>query len=119
MASKATASSGGIGVCGALGVAFVVLKLCGVIDWSWLWVLAPFWIPPMVVGLVLGAFFTAAAAQASARKSVAGRCDGGVRRLHGSVYEPIHGWTKPQLDDYLARNPGYRSAYEVKLQGRQ
>jgi hypothetical protein len=24
-------------------VAFVVLKLCGVIDWSWWWVLAPVW----------------------------------------------------------------------------
>lgn len=29
---------------GLLGVAFIVLKLCGVINWSWLWVLAPFWI---------------------------------------------------------------------------
>lgn len=27
-----------------LGIAFVILKLCGVISWSWLWVLAPFWI---------------------------------------------------------------------------
>ena len=27
-----------------LGVAFVVLKLCGVIAWSWLWVTSPFWI---------------------------------------------------------------------------
>lgn len=28
-----------------LGIAFIILKLCGVIQWSWLWVLAPFWIP--------------------------------------------------------------------------
>ncbi len=28
-----------------LGVAFVVLRLCGVIDWSWWWVTAPFWGP--------------------------------------------------------------------------
>ncbi len=28
---------------GILGVAFIVLKLCGVIAWSWWWVLAPFW----------------------------------------------------------------------------
>ena len=28
---------------GNLGVAFVVLKLCKVIDWSWWWVTAPFW----------------------------------------------------------------------------
>jgi len=30
---------------GVLGVVFIVLKLTGVIAWSWLWVLAPFWIP--------------------------------------------------------------------------
>lgn len=28
---------------GLLGIAFVVLKLCGVIDWSWWWVTAPWW----------------------------------------------------------------------------
>lgn len=28
----------------ALSVAFIVLKLCGVIHWRWLWVLAPIWI---------------------------------------------------------------------------
>lgn len=26
-------------------LAFVILKLCHVIDWSWCWVLAPTWIP--------------------------------------------------------------------------
>ena len=26
-------------------IVFIVLKLIGVIAWSWLWVLAPFWIP--------------------------------------------------------------------------
>lgn len=26
-------------------VAFIVLKLCHVIEWSWLWVLSPLWIP--------------------------------------------------------------------------
>lgn len=43
--SDAKVSSHGVGVPGLLGVAFVVLKLCHVIDWSWWWVLAPFWIP--------------------------------------------------------------------------
>ena len=28
-----------------LAIAFIVLKLCHVIEWSWLWVLAPLWIP--------------------------------------------------------------------------
>lgn len=43
MASSSSSSSGGIGVVGLLGVAFVILKLCGVINWSWWWVTAPFW----------------------------------------------------------------------------
>lgn len=43
--------SGGIGFFEALGLIFIVLKLCGVIDWSWWWVLAPIWMP---VALVLG-----------------------------------------------------------------
>ena len=30
-------------------VVFVVLKLTGVITWSWWWVLAPLWIPVCVV----------------------------------------------------------------------
>lgn len=29
---------------GLLGVVFVTLKLCGVIDWSWWMVTMPFWI---------------------------------------------------------------------------
>lgn len=32
-----------IGIPGLLGVAFVVLKLCGVISWSWWLVTLPFW----------------------------------------------------------------------------
>lgn len=33
-----------IGLLGVLGVVFIVLKLLGVITWSWLWVTAPLWI---------------------------------------------------------------------------
>jgi hypothetical protein len=45
---------GGIGVVGLLGVAFVVLKLCGVIHWSWWWVTCPFWIGlPIIVVIFL------------------------------------------------------------------
>lgn len=36
--------SGGIGVIGVLTIVFIVLKLCNVISWSWLWVLSPIWI---------------------------------------------------------------------------
>lgn len=35
----------GVGFCGLLAIAFIVLKLTGVIAWSWLWVLSPLWIP--------------------------------------------------------------------------
>lgn len=34
----------GIGFPSLLQVAFIVLKLTHVIDWSWLWVLAPTWV---------------------------------------------------------------------------
>jgi hypothetical protein len=37
--------SQGIGFGEMLGIVFIVLKLCGVVKWSWLWVLAPIWIP--------------------------------------------------------------------------
>jgi len=40
-----SASSGGIGFCGLLTICFIVLKLTNFIAWSWLWVLAPIWIP--------------------------------------------------------------------------
>ena len=38
-----TTVNGGIGVTGLLGVVFVVLKLLGVINWSWWLVTLPFW----------------------------------------------------------------------------
>ncbi len=48
--TKATYS--GIGFTGLLQIAFIVLKLCNVINWSWWWVLAPIWIP-LAIGLLL------------------------------------------------------------------
>lgn len=40
--------SGGIGFCGLLTIVFIILKLCNVIAWSWLWVLAPIWVPLVI-----------------------------------------------------------------------
>ena len=43
----------GPGVLSILLVAFIVLKLCGVITWSWLWVLAPLWMPIALILIIL------------------------------------------------------------------
>lgn len=45
--------SGGIGFVGLLTIVFITLKLCGVIQWSWLWVLSPLWISALFVVAVL------------------------------------------------------------------
>ena len=37
------------GFLGFLTLIFITLKLCHIIDWSWMWVLAPLWIPLAVV----------------------------------------------------------------------
>lgn len=37
-----------IGFCGLLTLVFIVLKLTGVISWSWIWVLAPVWASALV-----------------------------------------------------------------------
>ena len=44
---------GGIGFCGLLTIAFIVLKLCKVITWSWVWVLSPLWISFALVVLII------------------------------------------------------------------
>ena len=36
-----------------LTIAFIVLRLCNVIAWSWWWILAPLWIPAVIVALGL------------------------------------------------------------------
>lgn len=41
---KKVVKKNGVGFCGLLTIAFIVLKLCRVIAWSWVWVLAPLWI---------------------------------------------------------------------------
>lgn len=42
----------GIGFTGLLTLLFIGLKLANIIAWSWLWVLAPMWIP-----LAIASFF--------------------------------------------------------------
>ena len=48
-------TSGGIGTLGVLLIVFVVLKLCGLINWSWPVVLIPLWVSLgcFVIGLLV------------------------------------------------------------------
>ena len=39
---------------GVLSLIFIVLKLCDVIAWSWIWVLSPIWIGIIIDVLILG-----------------------------------------------------------------
>ena len=52
----------GVGFLELLTILFIGLKMTGYIDWSWMWVLAPAWIP-LAIALV---FIVALAAKKSA-----------------------------------------------------
>lgn len=53
-------TSNGIGVGSLLTIAFVILKLCHVIEWSWVWVLSPIWIGLGLAILLIGIGFLCA-----------------------------------------------------------
>ena len=40
---------GGLGIVSVLTIIFIVLKLLGVIKWSWIWVLSPICISAVIV----------------------------------------------------------------------
>lgn len=44
-----------LGLLSVLGCIFVVLKLCCVINWSWWWVLLPWWGPAglIIIGVLI------------------------------------------------------------------
>lgn len=44
---------GGLNFLEALLLIFIVLKLTGVINWSWLWVLSPLWISIGIIIVIL------------------------------------------------------------------
>ena len=50
---KSSSSSGGVGFTGLLQLVFITLKLCGVINWPWKYVLIPLWIDITVVVVIL------------------------------------------------------------------
>ena len=51
--SNDNSSGSGIGFFGLLTVAFIILKLIGVIKWSWFWVLSPVIFPTILVALLI------------------------------------------------------------------
>ncbi len=40
-----------IGIWSGLFITFLILKLCGVITWSWWWIFSPFWLPFLTVSV--------------------------------------------------------------------
>ncbi|WP_290457637.1 hypothetical protein [Faecalibaculum rodentium] len=53
MKKRNVETSGGIGFTGLLTIAFIVLKLTGIITWSWWWVLSPLWVSWLLALIVL------------------------------------------------------------------
>ena len=43
----------GLTIYDVLLVAFIILKLCGVVNWSWWWVLSPIWINLIIAIFVI------------------------------------------------------------------
>ena len=49
-------------ILGFLGLIFITLKLTGYINWSWLWVLSPFWLPLAIAAIIFIVVFLGALA---------------------------------------------------------
>lgn len=72
--SNKRSTAGGVGFCGLLTIAFIVLKLTGVIAWSWWWVLAPIWIPAAIaLAIIVVALLALVIATAKERAKTGGR----------------------------------------------
>lgn len=57
MKNNNNAPKKGLGISSVLTLIFVVLKLAGLIEWSWVWVLSPLWIAFTVWFIVLALVF--------------------------------------------------------------
>jgi len=53
MSEQININNGGTKLLNLLVVLFIALKLCGVITWSWWWVLSPIWISLGIAAVVL------------------------------------------------------------------
>lgn len=57
MSENNSTNNSGIGFLGLLAVAFIVLKLIGIINWKWIWVLCPIWGSILFTLLILTIIF--------------------------------------------------------------
>lgn len=67
MSNQHSQNSNGGSLLGLLTIVFITLRLCHVITWSWVWVLAPTWIPFAFVVIVLLVAMGVAVAKANKR----------------------------------------------------
>ena len=51
--SKPESSTSGVGILDVVQIVFIILKLCGVINWSWWVVLLPLWVTVAIGGVVI------------------------------------------------------------------
>lgn len=56
MSKSNNTNNSGITFGSLLQLTFIILKLCGVINWSWVWVLSPMWIGT-IIAVVWAAIF--------------------------------------------------------------
>lgn len=52
-------TTSGLGIGSVLLIIFVVLKLCNLIKWSWVWVLSPLWISLLIAFVIYIIYFIA------------------------------------------------------------
>jgi hypothetical protein len=57
MGNKTNITYTGIGFGGLLTIVLIALKLTNFINWSWLWVTSPLWLPTVIVIFILGLIF--------------------------------------------------------------
>jgi hypothetical protein len=68
--NSSSGTNNGIGFATVLFLVFLVLKLIGVIDWSWWWVTAPLWAGFVIVlvGIAIAAAFVGVRALIRSRR---------------------------------------------------
>ena len=57
VAVNSSSNGSGIVFLELLALVFITLKLVGVIQWSWWWVLSPIWAPAVVFAILFGLFW--------------------------------------------------------------